>query len=198
VTLPPKIAVGFRVHSGWAAMVAVAGSPSQPVILDRRRIQIAEATKSGPVQPYHMARDLGVERGRLFLEQCREASKALAWASLEGAMKQIGGDRVRFCAVLMGSGRLSPTLEATLASHAAIHTAEGEFFREVVAHAGESCGLRVRRIKEKELFGLAEKQFDVTAANLQGMLNELGRVLGPPWQQDQKFAALAAWIAAVD
>lgn len=193
-----KIAFGFRVHSGWAALVAVTGSPAQPVILDRRRIQIGEAPVSGPVQPYHTARDLGVARGRVFLDECREAWNALASASLAGAIKSIGGDRVQVCAVLTGSGRLSPTLEATLASHAAIHTAEGELFREIVIHAGESCGLRVHRIREKELFQLAEQKFEMASASLHRGLDELGKIVGPPWQLDQKFAALAAWLAGAD
>lgn len=194
---PGKIAIGFRVHSGWAAMIAVTGSPSQPVILDRRRIQIAEAS-SGPVQPYHTARDLGVARGSVYLDEFREASKALASASLETILKHTGGDRVHLCAVLMGSGRRSPNLEATFASHAAIHTAEGEFFREILIHAAESCGLRVRRIKEKELFNLAEHTFELPAASLQRILDDLGKMMGAPWRQDQKFAALAAWLAAAD
>jgi hypothetical protein len=177
-------------------MVAVTGSPSQPVILDRRRIEIAEKLSSGPVQPYHTARDLGVARGRVFLEECREASKTLASASLAAIIKNIGGDRVQSCAVLTGSGRLSPTLEATLASHAAIHTAEGEFFREIVIYAGESCGLHVCRIKEKELFNLAERKLDIPSAKLQRILDDLGKIIGPPWRQDQKFAALAAWLGA--
>jgi hypothetical protein len=179
-------------------MVAVTGSPAQPAILDRRRIQIAEAPSSGPIQPYHMARDLGVERGRVFLEECRKASQEFACAALETAIKQIGGDRVQCCAVLTGSGRLSPSLEATLASHAAIHTAEGEFFREIVSYASESCGLRVCRIKEKEFFNIAERKFDMPLATLQQSLAELGKMVGPPWQQDQKFATLAAWLAAAD
>jgi hypothetical protein len=176
-------------------MVAVTGSPTQPVLLDRRRFQLAEAPSSGPIQPYHMARDLGVERGRVFLEECREASQAFACAALETAIKQIGGDRVQYCAVLTGSGRASPSLEATLASHAAIHTAEGEFFRDIVCYASESCGLRVCRIKEKELFSRAESKFEMSSARLQRMLDELGKMVGPPWQQDQKLAALAAWLA---
>jgi len=176
-------------------MVAVSGSPSQPVILDRRRIQIAEAQSDGPVQPYHTARDLGVARGRVFLEECRDAWNALASASLDATIKRIGGDRVRSCGVLTGSGRPSPTLEATLASHAAIHTAEGEFFREIVSHAAESCGLRVCRIKEKELFNLAETRFAMPAASLQRTLDDLAKIVGPPWRQDQKFATLAAWLA---
>jgi hypothetical protein len=179
-------------------MVAVTGSPSQPVILDRRRLEIAEASDRGPVQPYHAARDLGAARGRVFLNECRAAANALASASLETAIKHIGGDRVQLCAVLTGSGRPSPTLEATLASHAAIHTAEGEFFREIVLHAGESCGLRALRIKEKELFSLAELKFHMVPAILQKTLDDLGKIVGPPWRQDQKFAALAAWLAAAN
>ena len=104
------------------------------------------------------------------------------------------GDRVQCCAVLTGSGRLSPTLEATLASHAAIHTAEGEFVCEIVTHAAESCGLRVRRIKEKELFDLASSEFRISVADLIRGLNDLGKMTGPPWRQDHKFAALAGWL----
>jgi hypothetical protein len=184
------ICIGFRVHSGWAAMVAVARSVERPVIVDRRRIEFT--SERGSVQPYHTARELGVERGRAFLEKCRTASNALANEALEAAIKHIGGDRVRKCAVLMGSGRASPSLEATLASHAAIHTAEGEFFRAVVIHAAESCGLRVRCIKEKQLFEIARQELD---GDIQATLNDLGKIVGPPWTQDQKLATVAAWLA---
>jgi len=56
---------------------AVTGSPSRPVILDRRRIEVAEMPLSGPVQPYHTARDSRRRPRRVFLEECREASKTL-------------------------------------------------------------------------------------------------------------------------
>lgn len=182
-----NIALGFRVHSGWAAMVAVAGSFDRPVIVNRRRLEIGDVA-----QPYHRARDLGVERGRVFLEQCRAASSALACEALAGAIKKIGGDRVQRCAVLMGSGKASSSLEATLASHAAIHTAEGEFFRAIVIHAAESCGLKVRCIKEKELSEIARREL---GGDYLRVLDEAGKIVGPPWRQDQKFAALAAWLA---
>lgn len=178
-------------------MVAVTGSPFQPVIVDRRRIELAEASERGPVQPYHTAWDLGANHACAFLDQCRTVWNALACATLETVVKNIGGDRVRHCAVLTGSGRIAKNLEATLASHAAIHAAEGEFFREIVLHAAEACGLTVRRIKEKELFKLAEVRFETPAARLQETLNSLAKIVGPPWQQDQKLAALAAWLGVV-
>jgi hypothetical protein len=184
-----KIAIGFRVHSGWAMMVAVAGSPLRPVIVGRQRIQIADTA-----QPYHAARELGLARAGVYLNECREAAYGAASSALEVAIKGLGGDRVEGCAVLTGSGRTAPTLEATLNSHAAIHTAEGEFFREIITHAAEACGLHVRRIKEKELFELAAREFRIPAADLNRGLNELGKITGPPWQQDHKFAALAGWL----
>ncbi len=166
-------------------MVAVAGPPDQPAILDRRRIDLASGR--GSVQPYHAARELGAARGQAFLEKCRAASNALACEALAAAISQIGGDRVKKCAVLMGSGRPSPSLEATLASHAAIHAAEGEFFRDIVIHAAESCGLRARRIREKELPAIAPRELAI--------VNGLGKIVGPPWTQDQKLAAVAALLA---
>lgn len=170
-------------------MVAVAGSPNQPVIVGRQRLQISEIA-----QPYHRARELGLPRAVEFLDQCREASFTAASAALEAAIKRMGGDRVRSCAVLMSSGRPAPSLEATLASHAAIHTAEGEFFRDLVIRASEACGLRVTRIKEKELLDLAASEFRMPGAALVRGLNDLSKVIGPPWQQDHKFAALAGWL----
>jgi hypothetical protein len=76
--------------------------------------------------------------------------------------------------------------EATLASHPAIHTAEGEFFRSVVRCACEDCGLHCHGVKEKEL--------EAHVASIA----DLGKLLGPPWQRDQKFAALAAWVVLAD
>jgi hypothetical protein len=94
----------------------------------------------------------------------------------------------------MGSGRSTATLEATLASHAAIHTAEGVFFRETVIQAVGYCGLGVRQIKEKELLDLASRKFQTSVEDLMRGLNDLSKVMGPPWTQDHKFAALAAWL----
>jgi hypothetical protein len=58
--------------------------------------------------------------------------------------------------------------------------------------------LQVHRIKEKELFNLAERKFDTPTATLLQTLDDLGKITGPPWRQDQKFAALAGWLASAD
>jgi len=60
--------------------------------------------------------------------------------------------------MLLASGRALPSLQKILASHALIHTAEGEFFRKIVSESCESCHIPVMGIREREL----DKQADAT------------------------------------
>jgi hypothetical protein len=76
-----------------------------------------------------------------------------------------------------------------------IHTAEGDFFRDALKTACESCGLPVLGVKEKELIRQAAAVLGVTADHLQLRAADLGKGLGPPWRQDEKLCAIAGWLA---
>jgi hypothetical protein len=84
-----------------------------------------------------------------------------------------------------------------LASHALIHTADGELFREAILHASARCGLTEFVIKEKGLLDGAGKAFRLEPAEILRRITELGRPLGAPWSQDEKLSTLAAWLALV-
>jgi hypothetical protein len=180
------LALGFRVHSGWAALVAVAGSASVPEVLLRRRIEFADFEKHDTVQPYHAAAEMTLPKAEKFLANLAEDARELAQKSIHKVIQELKPRRVACAAMTLSSGRLSVSLEARLASHPAIHTAEGEFFRSVVRAACEDCGLRCDGVKEKEL-----------ATGVAGIA-DLGKLLGPPWRADQKFASLAAWLVLAD
>jgi hypothetical protein len=79
-----------------------------------------------------------------------------------------------------------------------MHTAEGEFFREVLVGAAEQCALPVTRVKEREIWDRATSLFRLPVADLQARIDALGKTLGPPWRQDEKLASLAAWIALAE
>jgi hypothetical protein len=100
------------------------------------------------------------------------------------------------CGLLLASGRALPTLEKILASHALIHTADGELFREALLHANSRCGLEELTIKEKELLGYAGQVLRAKPNELMRRVTQLGHSLGAPWSQDEKFATLAAWLAS--
>ena len=167
-------------------MVAVAGSIDTPRVVDRRRIVIADPAMPGSKQPYHAAAGLPFDRSEALVRRAFESSRALALEAVQAAVKSLQSQshEVAACAVLLGSGKPLPDLGRILASHALIHTAEGEMFRDVLARAAQEFGLSVTGVREKELDAASLKRVD-----------SLGKLLGPPWTQDQKYATVAAMIA---
>jgi hypothetical protein len=50
-------------------------------------------------------------------------------------------------------------------------------------------------VKEKELLSEASRVLRFKPNDLTRQIADLGREIGPPWSQDEKFASLAAWMA---
>jgi hypothetical protein len=190
-------AVGLRVHSGWASLVAIAGPLDSSTVVERCRIELADKAIRGSVQPYHAAEPMELKEAERFIERCRAASNRLARSALNTASDGLRakGYRITACGLLQSSARPLPAIASILASHALIHTAEGELFRDALVEASTHQGLPVVRVKERELFDRCATELRVAADELQRRLAELGRALGPPWRQDEKFATLVAWLA---
>ncbi len=189
-------ALGLRAHSGWAALVVVAGSGRSPRVIDRRIIKLADPLIPGSKQPYHTAAGWPLSKAEEFIGRCTSATMRMAQDAVEVVVRELGrkGSRLVGCGVLAASGRRLPPLAQTLASHALIHTAEGELFRNALVEAAESCRLPVARVPERELFPRAVRDLRLPLPKLQIQVSDMGRPLGPPWTQDQKLAALLAWM----
>ena len=97
--------------------------------------------------------------------------------------------------LLLASGRPLPALEKILASHALVHAAEGEIYRDVLRHAIGGGRLRAVEVAERDLDDHAARVLRRPADDLTRRVAGWGKALGPPWTQDQKRAALVAWIA---
>ena len=104
------------------------------------------------------------------------------------------GEDPRAAGIIASSGRVGATLEATLASHALIHTADGNHFRDALARGCEALGLTVTRIPQKVLLEHASVTLKKSPQALAATLASLGRGLGAPWGADQKSATLLAWL----
>jgi hypothetical protein len=192
-----EAALGFRVHSGWSAVVAVCLDRGSPVVLARQRVHLVETFTYEFRQPYHTAEKMLDGQAREFISRMQAEARRLAYRVVREleSRTQEQGVKVTRCGLLLASGRPLPVLEKILASHALIHTADGELFREALLHASARCGLHDFRIKEKELLDRAVQAFRRKSADLLGRITELGRPFGSPWSQDEKFATLAAWLA---
>ena len=192
-----KAAIGLRAHSGWAALVALAGPATSPEVIARRRIEIADPKIRGSKQPFHAAEPMEFPDAKAYIEQCARSTERLAREALQAAIDGLHDRRSEAagCGIILGSGRTLPGLEAILKSHALIHTAEGEFFRNALLEACKHCGIPVLGVKEKELFERGAAQLRTKVTELERRVQEMGKSVGPPWTQDQKYAALVAWMA---
>src|SRR3989475_7340136 len=189
--------LGFRVHSGWTALVAVCLEKGAPVVLARERVHLVETFTYEFRQPYHTAEKLLLGQARDFIERVRDEARRLAHRAIHGLQSDLQkqGIALKGCGLVLASGKPLPELEKILASHALIHTADGELFREAILHGCNRCDLKTEGIKERELLERAGQAFRVQSAELMRRITELGRPFGSPWSQDEKFATLAAWLA---
>jgi hypothetical protein len=194
---PGRASLGLRAHSGWAALVALAGSAESAMVVIRRRIETADPNIRGSKQPFHAAEPLDLPDAEALIKECTESTRRLSRQALKTAIGDLRekGFEVSACGVILGSGRSLPALESILASHALLHTAEGEFYRQALVEAGKHCGLKVVGIKEREAYDQGAAQLGLSVATLERRIAELGRGIGPPWTQDQKYAALVGWLA---
>ena len=89
-----------------------------------------------------------------FLQRCTQSTLRLAADALRSAVDNLRarGYQTKDFGITLGSGRPVPALKAILASHALIHTAEGEFYRDQLSKAAQQCGLDVLGIQERELY----------------------------------------------
>jgi hypothetical protein len=188
-----RAAFGIRMHSGWGVLVCISGDLAAPEIVDRRRIVVVEPTMEGAKQPYHFAEKLPFAEAERHLQKCAVASERLALKAIRDVLEAVNARAYRIvgCAMLLASGRALPVLPNILASHALVHTAEGEFFRNIVRRACEHCRLPVEGFRERELDQRANATFGKAAAGLRQRIFSLGKAVGSPWTQDEKTAALA-------
>src|SRR5437868_9965239 len=181
-------ALGIRAHSGWAAAILLCGPTTAPQILERRRIVLCDPAVEGSKQPFHHAEPMRFPDAQRFIANCTESTASGAREALGEfiAAAKTHGCRLDSCGILTASGRTLPDLGAILASHALIHTAEGAFYRDAVAHACDQEKIAVSRVKEREVeHWIASRVGEKT---LKSTIAAMGQALGPPWTADEKHA----------
>jgi hypothetical protein len=190
--------VGFRVHSGWTALVALSVREGKPSILARERAELVRTFTYEFRQPYHTAARMPAGAREAFVSRIRAEAKRLAFRAIQRLKVTLHkqGYSLARSGLLLASGRPLPELAGILASHSLIHTADGELFRKAILDATARCGLPCTTIKEKDLLESAARTLGMKSSGVSRRIREFGRPLGPPWSQDEKYASLVAWLAA--
>jgi hypothetical protein len=185
-------AVGFRVKSGWATAVLLAGPAQTPQALDRRIVELSDPDVPESRQPYHAAmgmleQDAAKIRRRTKVVQ-RVAARSVA--ELLDRFRAVGSP-IRGAGLVVGS-QIDP---ASIANpHIRAHALDGALFRSVLTEALRARRLSCSVVTERDIFGKAATVLARPEGDLKRVVSSLGRALEGPWRAEEKLAALAAWM----
>jgi hypothetical protein len=185
-------ALGFRVKSGHAVAVALAGPSASPVLLARIDVALSDAAVPETKQPYHA--ELGTARENpeaiprlvAIVRQCARASIEELFADT-----RLAATSCRGAALVVGS-LIDP--EKVGNPHIRAHAREGRLFRESVEEALRAKHVEVAVILEKALASEAARELARSENEIRRMVAAIGRGRDGPWRSDEKAAATAAWV----
>jgi hypothetical protein len=191
-----RAALGFKLHTGWAMLVALAGQPGEIQVLFRRRIELLPLDESVPRFMYHEAAELSLPRATALVKRAREAAQKAARFAIKDILSELDsrGARADVCGVLSGSTLVPDDLPRILRSHPLIHAAEGALFQQVIVAACENCGLAVTAAREREVWSRAAAAWGLAESRLRKEVDTLRTSLGAPWSADHKTAAAIALL----
>jgi hypothetical protein len=190
-----RAALGFKVRTGRAIVVAVGGPIDSPEVLGKVRVDVAFSFDEGAV--FHVGQELPVEKARVFVRDAESRFTERARAELAAFTARLDA-KVVGASMVAAAAKPLPPLEAILRSHPLVHAAEGELYRRIFSEAGAALGFRPTRVSPDALSKSAATASGLTPAKLATRLAVMGKASGKPWAADQKQAALAAWIALVN
>jgi hypothetical protein len=189
--------LGFRAHSGWASVVALWAGNRELRVVHRGRLELVLPGPDAVRQPFHAAEGQSPERAAAIVGRSAEEARRLARDGIRELLRSLeaSGCPAKAGCLLLASGRVLPDLPAILASHALIHAADGELFRDAIRSAAADCGLPLIGAPEREVWTRASRELDCPPGRLQERIGALGKEIGPPWRQDEKLSAAAALLA---
>ena len=196
------VAIGISPHMGWAAVASVVLAKGALRVLRTDRIATGTIDDHETVQPYHVAAGIEPEPSpppadpAEIIRRGLEKQLHYTLASLRTLAREIGdsGGALKRGAILCGRGRNAASLERILASHTQVHIAEGLAVRDSLASALGTLRVQVVKVDRDTLLTTAAATLDLDEAKITTSLKALRPENGGLWRQEQRHAALAAWL----
>jgi hypothetical protein len=187
-----EFALGFRVKSGFAVAVVLAGPYDAPVAVLRKIVPLSDPDVEETKQPYHdgfgTAQEDQKEIARLTRIIKRSADRSVADLVAE---KTLAGRGCRGAGLIVGS-LIDP---ATVGNpHIRAHANEGRLFRTVLEEALSHQGVKSAVMVEKTLGARATSALGRPLSQIRKVVAGFGETIGGPWRAEEKAAATAAWI----
>ena len=158
-----RVALGFKAHSGWAALVALGRAAGDLVVVDRRRIELADpADGEWARQPYHAAEGLPSARAKAVVERGVATARRMAAAELRSAVSRARMRATASSAVASWSVRRclpGPSTRSWPFTSACIRP-KASLYRDVLIHAARTCKLPIVEALEKQICAEAVRRLE--------------------------------------
>ena len=188
--------LGFRVKSGWAAVVLLSDTAHSLQLLDVGRIELCDPRLPETRQPHHAAMGK-LETDPTKVNQRERVVRNISQQSLTRLLKgyRQKGFRIMRAALVVGS-QIDP---ANIANpHIRAHALEGRLFRSAVAETLQDHKIHTDVLLERDAYASVAARLRQSSDDVKLAIQDLGRSVpakGGPWRAEQKLAALAALFA---
>jgi hypothetical protein len=193
VTKSQTAALGFRVKSGWAAVVLLTGTARSPQLSDMGRIELCDPRRPETRQPYHAA--MGeLETDSTKLNQRERVVRSVSQESLTRLLNCYQQKRfqIKRAALVVGS-QIDPDTIGN--PHIRAHALEGRLFRSVVEQTLQDHEICADVLLERDAYASVAARLKQSSDDVKRAIQDLGQSTAAkrgPWRAEQKLAALAA------
>jgi len=193
VTKTQTAALGFRVKSGWAAVVLLTHAARTPYLSDVTRIELCDPRFPETRQPHHAAMGK-LETDSAKVNHRERAVRSISQESLTTLLKGYSqkGFRISRAALVVGS-QIDPARIAN--PHIRAHALEGRLFRSVIEQVLHDHEIRTELLLERDTYASVAARLTQPSDDLERAIRGFGlsaAAKGGPWRAEQKLAALAA------
>ena|SRR5947208_11963851 len=190
---PENAALGFRVKSGWAAVVLLTSPIDSPRLGDSRVIDLCDPRFPETRQPYHAA------MGKLETDAKKTNRRTdIVHRMAKQSITDLLADYRRKGYVIAGAYLIvgSQLAPATIANpHIRAHALEGQLFLSALERALNAHKIRTAILLERNAYAEATAQLKKSINDVWRTIRNIGRFTDGPWRAEQKLAAVGAWVA---
>jgi hypothetical protein len=194
---PTRLAIGFRVKTGRATAVVMAGPASAPRVLSRKSLQLFDPAIPESHQPFHAEIELPPADSERVVPIALRAVERVALSALRELVGEVQPGLGSIVGIALVAGSATDP-ESIRNPHMRAHAREGQLFPHALAAAAKTLHIPATTIVESEVFASAAARLGKTPDAIKIAVAELGRAIGKPWSAEEKAAAAAAWIALAD
>ena len=189
-------ALGFRVKSGWAAVVLLGGTARSAHLADVGRVDLCDAQLPETRQPYHAGTG-ELESDEAILHTRERVVRNISQESLTKLLTgyQERGFWVKSAALVVGS-QIDPAKISN--PHIRAHALEGRLFRSAVVDILNDRKIRTDVLLERDAYSPVAARLKQSSDDLKQVIQNLRRsapVKDESWRAEQKLAAVAALFA---